>query len=231
MSKKYFFPRNEAERLQWLQVFSSKLASYATKYEISAADVADMVNGFIVLTYWTNFLNQYRGFVTKLGKYRNELGSSREAASAEPGAPVLPVAPAPVPPGIYLRAIAIAGRIKSHKLYTEADGDDLGLEGEVILPPDINTVKPVISVHLIGGGNPEILWTRGMMDSIDIYVDRGNGTWVFLGTDTVPNFTDNSPLPAVGQTAVWKYRCIYKLDDAQVGLWSDDVSITVTGKV
>lgn len=231
MSKRYFFPRNESERLTWLQSFSNKLGSYATKYDIPAGDVTDTTNGYTSMAYWTNYANQYKGFVSKLVGYRNELGSSTEAAAVEPGPPVLPAAPTAVDPGVYLRAVAIANRIKSHNLYAVSDGNDLGIEGDEITPPDINSAKPIISVRLIGGGNPEIVWVRGSFDGIDIYVDRGNGTWVFLATDTIPNFTDTGALPAAGQSAVWKYRTIYRLDDAHVGQWSDEKVITVTGIV
>jgi hypothetical protein len=47
--------------------------------------------------------------------------------------------------------------------------------------------------------------------------------------DTYPNYTDTSNLPAAGTSAVWRYKAIYRYGDAQAGLWSDVVSITVTG--
>ena len=38
---------------------------------------------------------------------------------------------------------------------------------------------------------------------------------------------DTTPLPATA--AKWKYRAIYRVADARVGVWSDEVSITVGG--
>ena len=38
-----------------------------------------------------------------------------------------------------------------------------------------------------------------------------------------------SPLPAAGTSAVWKYKAIYRLNDAQVGQWSDVATIGVMG--
>lgn len=45
------------------------------------------------------------------------------------------------------------------------------------------------------------------------------------------NYTDTAPLPANGQSAVWKYRCIYRNNDEQVGQWSDVASITVSSGI
>ena len=88
-------------------------------------------------------------------------------------------------------------------------------------------MKPLIQVRLINGGHPEIVWKRKSADGIDIYVDRGAGSFIFLATDTVPNYTDTFTLPA--GAAVWKYRCIYRIDDAPVGQWSDTTIVTVSG--
>jgi len=53
---------------------------------------------------------------------------------------------------------------------------------------------------------------------LKIRVDRGDGAgFVFLAIDLRPDYDDTAPLPAPGQAAVWKYRAIYRLNDAQVG--------------
>jgi hypothetical protein len=67
------------------------------------------------------------------------------------------------------------------------------------------------------------------MDGIEIFVDRGDGVFVFLDMDTVPDYLDKSPLPASGTSVVWKYKAIYRLNDQQVGQWSAVASISVMG--
>jgi hypothetical protein len=52
---------------------------------------------------------------------------------------------------------------------------------------------------------------------------------VSLAIDTVPDYLDTYPLPAPGQTALWRYKAIYRIGDEQVGQWSDVVSQAVTG--
>jgi hypothetical protein len=54
---------------------------------------------------------------------------------------------------------------------------------------------------------------------------RGGQKWPFLTTDTEPDYLDTAPLPPAGQSAVWKYRAIYLLDDQPAGQWSEPATI------
>jgi hypothetical protein len=47
-----------------------------------------------------------------------------------------------------------------------------------------------------------------------------------LTIDTTPNYSDTTPQP-VAKT-VWTYKAIYRLEDKQVGLWSQPVSVSVS---
>lgn len=230
MAKQSFMPRNDADKQLWLQNFANKLGTYGTKYVISAAEVTDMQESNTYFTYWLNYTNQYNEYLKKLTGYKNELKDGIVAgatAAVVPTPPVMAAVPTAVAPGVFKRAAAIAGVIKSRTNYTEADGKDLGIEGTEIVPPDLINAKPSIGIRLVQGGKPEVMWAKGDFDGVDIYADRGNGTWVFIATDNYPNYIDNTPLPATGTAAVWKYKAIYKYDDEQVGAYSDVVSITV----
>lgn len=229
--KKPFMPRTEAEKLSWLKNFANKLGTYATKYNITAAEVTDMVNGAAFYDYWYNYANQNNEYNKKLTQYRAELRDGIPAgatASVAPVPPTFAAAPTSVAPGIFNRASSIAVIIKKRSNYTQADGQDLAIEGT----EDNSSTrieqesKPAISVRLIQGGKPEIVWSKGDYDGIDIYVDRGNNQFVFLATDTFPNYTDNSPLPTTG-AAMWRYKAIYKYGDEPIGQYSDIISIAV----
>jgi hypothetical protein len=230
MSKRAFMPRTEADKELWLKNFANKLNTYASKYNIATGEVTDMQAAATAYSYWVNYGNQYNEYVKKLTHYRNELRdgvSIGATASVVPTPPAVGTAPAAVEPGIFRRVASIAGVIKSRNNYTLADGNDLGIEGAEIPPPDLIGCKPSIGIRLIEGGKPEILWKKGDYEGINIEVDRGNGTFTFLAVDSYPNYTDNAPLPAAGSSAIWKYRAIYRYNDIAVGLWSDIVSVTV----
>ena len=51
--------------------------------------------------------------------------------------------------------------------------------------------------------------------------------YVPLTFDTSPGYVDTQLFPAA--PAKWTYKAIYRADDAQVGHWSQPVSVTVGG--
>jgi hypothetical protein len=170
--------------------------------------------------------NQHTKTTRDWTAYKTALRSGT-TIGAMPTTPALGVPPTAVPAGIFSRVSALAARIKKHPAYTEAIGQDLGIIGaEQTVDP--TTVKPVLNLTL-QAGHPNVGWTKSGMDGIEIWVDRGTGTFAFLTIDTVPDYLDTFALPAAGASAVWKYKAIYRLNDEQVGQWSDVATIGVMG--
>ncbi|UAY51279.1 hypothetical protein [Ferruginibacter albus] len=190
-----------------------------------------MMAGAAYYNYWIDYRNQYIDYSLKLTQFKNQLIDGVEdgaVASVEPTPPNIAPPPPSVAPGLFKRATSIGNRIKDSHTYTVADGNDLGLEGVEEIT-DVHEMKPALQLRLIAGGQPEIIWKKQRMDGIEIYVDRGTGNWQLLAYDTYPNYTDTAPLPALGASAVWKYKAIYRYNDVQAGMWSDPASITVSG--
>ncbi len=159
----------------------------------------------------------------------------RDGDPAEPNVPVslaFPIAPASVPspviPGITGRFRVFVKWLKSLPAYTEAIGESLQIVGDEQTNADLSTVKPVLPLK-ISGSQVVISWgwqgLAGQMDSIEIQVDRGTGTFTLLTIDTRPGYVDTDPFPATA--AKWRYKAIYRKDDARVGLWSDVAEISV----
>jgi len=231
MAKKFYLPKDDLGKSQWLSNFATKLLVYLAKYGISATEQTDMDGSSDNFGYWLDAKNQYDEFNKKVTAYKNELRDGVPpggSPSVAPSPPVLGAAPAAVPPGIFRRATSLAGRIKAHVSYTLADGQDLGIEGaeDVI---DLPNMKPVLEVTLTAG-RPRIDWEKQGMDAIEIHVSRAPADpFTFLAIDTIPDYDDTAALPAPGQSAVWKYKAIYRFGDERVGQWSDEVSIVVMG--
>jgi len=228
--KKQFIPKDDKGKELWLKNFANNVNTYATKYNITVAEVSDMVASALHFTYWLNYKNQYAEFILKLTAYKNEARDGIIAGatpSVVPAPPALGVAPAAVAPGIFVRANSIALRIKKHNLVTEADMQQLGLIGEE-QTIDVLNATPEITLRTVGGGKPEVVWNKGSFDGVEIWVDRGEG-FVFLAVDSHPNYTDTSAMPAPNASQVWKYKAIYLLHDERVGNWSAVVSINVGG--
>ena len=93
---------------------------------------------------------------------------------------------------------------------------------------DIPNLKPMLTSRL-DGGRPMIIWFKGPADSINIYVDRKNGKgFVYLATDSQPDYLDPFPMRDDVPAVVWDYKAIYRIADEPVGQFSDVISVTVT---
>ena len=131
---------------------------------------------------------------------------------------------------IFGLTVSIGNMIKEKPIYDPADGELLGLEGAEATLPDAATTKPDLTKsRLASGGHAEVVWVKGPFSGIKLEVDRSDTQGVrFLAVDTEPDYID-TVRPVAGQTAIYKYRGIFLLGDAEYGQWSDWVEMTMRG--
>lgn len=179
----------------------------------------------------------FRDFAESITKYKNLLryGHGDELLGEIPMPPSMQL-PTPAVPMVAANAQKrfadlVQDCVKSPN-YTTSIGEDLAIEAPEtpFVPGD---GKPEIKPRYSTGGLPGFSWKKGKYQGIEIWTDRGDGKgWVFLDKDFNPNFVDKkSPLPASGQSTVWKYKAIYLYKGEQVGQWSQNISVTVYGNV
>lgn len=230
--KTYFIPADDGGKDLWLSNFANKLYLYADKYALRREDVADMQLSSRIFHYWLDYKNKYEEYLRKLTAYKNQVRSGVPAGASIaviPQPPVVDNPPGESDPDVFGRAASLAGRIKSHTHFTEADGLDMGIIGkENVLNRGV--VKPSIKIRL-QAGHPEVVWRKQGMSGIEIWVSREGADYVFLAISNYPNYIDTEMLPPTGKSAIWKYKVIYREHDKQTGQWSDEVSITVAGTV
>ncbi|MBM3859455.1 MAG: hypothetical protein FJ395_07380 [Verrucomicrobia bacterium] len=117
-----------------------------------------------------------------------------------------------------------AKRVKGHRNYTEALGIQLGIVGEEDTT-DMTIAQPVLVANPLPHGAVEIAFNKSKADGVNIYCQRdGDSGFVFLARDTASPYVDNRSLLQAGKPEVRKYRGIYVVNDAEVGLTSDDVT-------
>ena len=232
MPKSDFMPTDDNGKASLLILFRDNIGQFLATLTILPADAdivqqaADAARFRAIVDFCGNMQNAAQGWTA-------EKNYERDGGDTAPAGQVVPVRPAGFPaavaPGIVARFRALVKRVKAAKNYSESIGQALGIEGPQHTAPDMATIQPVITVttqgnqNLVGwgwGGNSQFL------DQCELQVDRGAG-WAMLAIDTTPNYTDTAPLPAA--PAKWKYRAIYRVGDAQVGVWSAVVEIVVGG--
>jgi hypothetical protein len=227
MSTLPYMPTTDDDKADLLEHIAATLPRYAELLMISPQDVEALKADAVCFRYALQALGVVQAYSQAWTSFKNLL---RDGGPGSASWPVLSMLPEPIPaavdPGIIPRLSALAARIKTHKNYTPAIGQDLWLIGaSQIIDP--STWKPALSIYS-QAGHPVIVWPKGKASALEIWVDRGDGNQFVLFTiNTEPNTTDTSPLPAPGAGAIWKYKAIYRLHDEPVGQWSDVISIAV----
>jgi hypothetical protein len=233
MKRNTYYPVRQNDQIVWLGNFSSKLPALAVTLGLTAAQVSAAVADCGWLIYvQQSWLPAGRAWA---------LSCTYAAAEAQTGdssalmvlpvfaAPALPTGVVAVNAGALTRLFALVQFIKDSGKCSDTNATNLGIVGSAQTGPDLTTVQPVISAAIMGnvvnlkwgwGGNSAYL------DTCEIQVDRADGKgYVLLTIDTTPGYTDTQPFPA--SSVKWTYKAIYRLDDAQVGLWSQPASVTV----
>ena len=233
MRRNSYYPLRQNDQIVWLANFSNKLPGLATVLGLTAGQVTAAVAdcGWLIYTLQA-WLPAGRAW---------SLACTDAVADAQTGAGtglmVLPVFTAPPLPngvvavntGALTRIFALVQSLKEDGKCSEANATNLRIVGAAQTGPDLAIVQPIIAASL-SGNQVNIKWGWGgnsaFLDSCEIQVDRNDGKgYGLLTIDTTPGYTDTQPFPAAA--AKWTYKAIYRLDDAQVGLWSQPVSVIV----
>lgn len=211
--------------------FSGKIENYAPALGVTPDEILSVKADSTFFTYVMDVQNRIQKHSKEWTSYKRLLRSSAKTVNLG-DVPVWNAVPAPptVKADITGRFAKLVQRIQGSDNYTEAIGSDLGINtiSAVTTPAELAAMKPVLKIHLVAG-QPIIEWKKGDADGIEIHKAIGTGEYQYLATDLRPHFQDKSPIPAHGESAVWKYKAIYISGDDRVGQWSDEVSISVMG--
>jgi hypothetical protein len=213
--------------------FAGKIDLYAVGLSVGAEEAEEIKVDSAAFDYALDMHNRVKNHGKDWTAYKNLLRNKGETTAIGQFPVWNPSTPPKASEGhIEKKFTQLVNRLVNHPKYTPAIGQDLGIiiSSTAMSAAEKTELKPAIKIHL-DAGLPVIEWTKGNADGIEIH-KKANAAedFKFLDIDHRPNFTDSSPLPAPGKSEVWIYRAIYRLDDKRVGIWSDDVSVTVTGK-
>lgn len=217
--KQDFVPKRDGDLDTWEENFITKLALVAAALGLTAVEVSDI----------TTIVGNHRSSYSNAQSKKNDAKSAVEATQLSRKSTVTAIR-------------AFARMVKSKSSYTSDIGDLLriiGSEHEI----DLSTSKPTLKLSM-SGGNVKIEFNKGDSDGVKIYSKRGNETtFTYLATDTESPYMDTRanagsvalpPTPGSPSTPTAasgpekrSYHAFYILDDGQVGLQSDEVSINV----
>lgn len=226
-----YIPSNDAEFLQKLITFDTNIGTYAAAFRLTAEQLEDFTADKNDFAYVTAGVETVRNASTEWTEWRNIMRHGDGSGATRAAVPVFPSPPFAVAPGIEVRFRALINQIKASPGYNEAIGKALGIVRETQAPPDLTTVKPVLTLKL-SGDDVRILWSwggnRGPLQMCEIHVDRNDSKgFVPLAYDTNPNYTDTHEQPIA--PTKWSYKATFRANERRVGQWSDIITITVGG--
>jgi hypothetical protein len=229
--RKQYLPHGEDARQKWLFNFSSKLGAYAAALGISAAEVTAIASYYTMLLYIINLSDGIRKFSQEITKFKKKLMIAVTGSTLGPvPATTIAAAPPDVPAGIFTLISGIVKRIKGSVNYTDAIGEDLGIIGADIID-DFATAKPVLKITL-DVNHPKIKYKKGRTSGMNLYADHDDGSgMVFMRFVAKNTYIDLTELGSAKNSAVWKYKGIYVVEDTEVGVESDEVTVTVKKKL
>ncbi len=210
MTTTTFMPSSDSGKAELLAHLNTTLPKYAALLDVNDPELGILNDDAIAFQHSFNTLHELKGFTRNWTAYRN---MQRDGGSGSFDWPPLSAPDESVPPavsfGIIPRLSALAARLKTHRNYTTAIGQDLWLVSATHIS-DSDTWKPVLSIQS-KVGHPVVAWTKGKANALEVWVDRGDGKdFSFLTINTEPNTTDTFLTPVSGTTAIWKYNSMFK---------------------
>ena len=223
-------PRTDAGRRDLLQHLSVQLPNYATLLEISAADMDQVQSGSDWFDYSLKVEQAAQRYTDGNYGFKRVLRDGPKSAAINPPAPLVVITPPTSLP--YADIVGFLGslivRIKKQKNYTETIGKSLHIIPAQTPSPDPALLQPELTFDY-NGGHPVLYWYHNGTDALVIEADYGTGAFGLVTIQMSTSFEDSSPLPLSGTVALWKYRAIYRIRDAQVGQWSKVLEVSVKG--
>ncbi len=230
MAKGNYVQGNDNAYLGQMKTFKLNIGGYSAVLGVTPAQITAQGADTDYLEYTLKGLGSVQNAAQQWTAWKDLMrGGGTPPAAGAPVAATLPTSVPIVAPGIETRFRALVKLIKANANYNVSIGEALGIEGAQHTAPDFALLQPQITVNL-NGNRVETNWDfsgyAAYLDMCEIQVDHNDGKgYGLLAFDTTPGYTDTTPLPAVA--AKWTYRAIYRVGDAQVGLWSNPASLTV----
>jgi hypothetical protein len=123
-------------------------------------------------------------------------------------------------------ARALAQRIKKSTGCTPALIASLQLDG-IEDTTDMTQEKPTVTATAKANGVIEVGFNKIQAEGVHIYEDRaGTGVFNYLGSEVHSPYVDNRPLLTPGKPETRRYKAVFFIGKAEIGLESDIVEAT-----
>jgi len=206
MAKKaIFFPVIIGNITAWLQNMNTKITTggLGAKYATAPA-----------------FKTKLLGWLTSLPDAINKSFTDSQTAQQSTNAQNELIA------AIKIDALRELNRIQGETNFDEADMEALGARVDRV-PPDLTTVKPVISRVTTMMDKVVLDWIKGRMEGVIIYGSFNGTSWTEIGRDLKSPYEDSRHNQQAGTAETRHYKMRYMKNDQPIGMESDVVKVVV----
>lgn len=196
-------PSGDAEFLLWLNNFRNKFAMYSNDFGTPPEDVGNMDMLVNEMNISVQEVATQKDVLAKTVAHKESVRKRVEAAVR-----------------------AEANRYKSHKNYTTAIGQELGIiSSKSTFNPA--TYKPMPKAE-VSGGMVRIKFQKKGVDGVNVYCRRkGEVAWQFRARDNNSPYEERIVLENPAVPEHWEYRLIGVIKDVEIGQPSDVIEVIV----
>ena len=219
MPNQPFYPNREGDQTAFFNNIQSKISSYFTVLDMSAArqTKTQLVLSWLIWT-WQTYLPARRQDAPAATAWRNALaiGANDASTDAAPPTPAALTPPAGTPFfGMLTWLFEEIARWKKAEGYTDTIGQDLGIIGAAATA---HTAPPALTQGAVALNNVELLFTPYEHDGIYLQSQvQGEAGFTYLATDTASPYNDTRPVKTPGQAEWRDYRaCWWDSDTASM---------------
>jgi hypothetical protein len=245
MSKGHYLPKSDKNREGWLNTFASVFEAVALTLGFTAAEIAEVIAFAAAYSYVMNTMNIYKSEDHEWTKYKDLLadGEIGTHLGPFPGMPIMPIAPVPVPAGIFKSIAKIVQRIKNHPNYDESIGKNLGIIGpEKTI--DYDNAKVTFTVRRSDNDGVVLDFVKDEYEGVIIYAgsypvntippsstptieEEPVMTWTEIGRVAVSPFVDTRT-NQTNKPETRFYRMRYIVKELPIGKISDTITAIAT---
>lgn len=219
-----YLPKTLSELIVWFNNFATKISGYGATFGLTAAELTQIATDRTVLQLVINGAEIRRTDAQEWTQFRDRV----LFAPLNTPMPSLPTPgnvgtlPSDAQASIIPRLRALVQRIKAHPAYTQAIGEDLGIEPSATAPPD----RPTLKARSETNYRVRLTFTMHRMPMIEIQSRRGSESeFVTMAFDTSSPYIDGREPLQAGRPETREYRARYvDRNDQPIGEWSDIVS-------
>ena len=233
MKHNNYFPIRVGDQIRWFQNFAVQIVVTGPALGLTAATATALAADANWIIYLLeSWLPGTRNWATSCTQVANfaQTGTGTNVV-ALPGftPPPLPNGTFAQLPGSLDRIFAAINAIKNDGKCSAAIAVALKIVGTEETAPDLTQAQPPLTATLNGDHVDIVTGWNGnsrYLDAIELQKDVGDGKgFGHVVTLTSVNYQD--PVPTGANRQIVAYRASYRLDNQQVGLWSQTATVLI----